>query len=69
MAKKSQTPFEKAENLLEQGKPEEALEILRKNWDGENESPKMFKLAGDARYPKHHLLKVNLKKVNFYVMH
>ena len=42
MAKKSETFFEKAENLLEQGKPEQALSILRENWDAENESSKIF---------------------------
>ena len=49
MAKKSENPFEKAEALLENGKPEQALKILRKNWDAENESAKTYKLAGDAK--------------------
>tara|TARA_B100000941_G_scaffold233937_1_gene176537 strand:+ start:473 stop:1606 length:1134 start_codon:yes stop_codon:yes gene_type:complete len=65
MAKKSQTPFEKAENLLEQGKPEEALEILRKNWDSENESPKMFKLAGDAKVSQASSTESQLEKRKF----
>ncbi|HJM44613.1 MAG TPA: peptidylprolyl isomerase [Candidatus Poseidoniaceae archaeon] len=49
MAKKSENPFEKAEALLDNGKPEQALNILRKTWDVENESPKTYKLAGDAK--------------------
>jgi len=49
MAKKSENPFETAEALLENGKPEDALKILRKTWDAENESPKTYKLAGDAK--------------------
>jgi len=49
MAKKSENPFDKAESLLDNGKPEQALKILRKNWDAENESPRTYKLAGDAK--------------------
>ena len=49
MAKKSQSPFTKAEELIEKQNPEEALKILRDNWDPKNESSKMFKLAGDAK--------------------
>ena len=49
MAKKSENPFEKAEALLDNGKPEQALNILRKTWDAEKESPKTYKLAGDAK--------------------
>ncbi len=49
MAKKSETPIAKAEALIEQKKPEEALQILRKNWDEANESSQIYKLAGDAK--------------------
>ena len=49
MAKKSESFLEKAEKCLEQNNPEEALELLRENWDLENETSKMFKLAGDAK--------------------
>ncbi|MAK05390.1 MAG: hypothetical protein CMA03_05860 [Euryarchaeota archaeon] len=65
MAKKAQTPFEKAESLLEQEKPEEALEILRKNWDSENESSKLFKLAGDAKISQASLTDSQLEKNKF----
>lgn len=65
MAKKSQTPFEKAEALLDQEKPEEALEILRKNWDSENESSKLFKLAGDAKISQASLTDSQLEKNKF----
>ena len=49
MAKKSENHFDKAQSLLDNGKPEQALKILRKNWDAENESAKTYKLAGDAK--------------------
>ena len=49
MAKKSESPLATAEALIEQKKPEEALQILRVNWDEENESSQMYKLAGDAK--------------------
>ena len=49
MAKTSESYFEKAEKLLEQNKPEEALEILRENWNEEQESSKIYKLAGDSK--------------------
>ena len=49
MAKKSENHFDKAQSLLDNGKPEQALKLLRKNWDAENESPRTYKLAGDAK--------------------
>lgn len=64
MAKKSETFFEKAENLLEQGKPEQALSILRENWDAENESSKIFKLAGDAKIRMASLIESSNEKKN-----
>lgn len=49
MAKHSESFLEKAEKLLEQKKPEEALAILRENWDEQKESAKVYKLAGDSK--------------------
>ncbi len=49
MGKKPESPISKAEALIEQKKPEEALQILRKNWDEQNESSQVYKLAGDAK--------------------
>jgi peptidyl-prolyl cis-trans isomerase B (cyclophilin B) len=66
MAKKSETVFEKAENLLEQGKPEQALALLRTNWDAENESAQVFKLAGDAKLRMASLTESNVEKKNLF---
>ena len=49
MGSKPKSYLDDAKDMIEQGRPDDALSLLRGKWDKENETAAMYKLAGDAK--------------------